>query len=100
MKANKEEKITANDVKMAVLENTITHINNTLIRFEKRFDHLEDRFDKIDDNFCKIDKRFDKNSDKLDDHKKYISNRIWLQFTFTFGVILSLFAIAMKVRGF
>jgi len=38
----------SDDVRLALLEQTITNINDTLVRFEKRFDRIEQ---KMDSNF-------------------------------------------------
>lgn len=35
----------SNDVRLALLEQSINNINNTLIRFEKRFDQLDTKID-------------------------------------------------------
>ena len=34
----------SDDVRLALLEQSINNINNTLVRFEKRFDQLDDKF--------------------------------------------------------
>ena len=36
---------TSNDTRLALLEQSINHINETLIRFEKRFDNLDQKID-------------------------------------------------------
>ena len=41
------------DTRIALLEQSIGHINETLIRFEKRFDKIDGKFDKIDDTIWK-----------------------------------------------
>lgn len=43
------------EVRVALLEQSIGHINETFVRFEKRFDAIEAKFDKLD---AKIDKHF------------------------------------------
>ncbi len=37
----------SDDVRLALLEQSINNINDTLIRFEKRFDHIGGRFDQL-----------------------------------------------------
>jgi uncharacterized coiled-coil protein SlyX len=54
------------EVRVALLEQSIGHINETLIRFEKRFDSIESRFDKVDDKFDKMDQKFEAKFDKLE----------------------------------
>ena len=41
MTTQKIKDIYSDDVRLALLEQSINNINNTLIRFEKRFDQLE-----------------------------------------------------------
>lgn len=43
------------DTRLALLEQSITHINETLKRFDKRFDDIDKRFDKLD---VRIDSSF------------------------------------------
>ena len=38
----------SDDVRLALLEQSITNINDTLVRFEKRFDQIDAKFDKLD----------------------------------------------------
>ncbi len=35
------------DVRLALLEQSITNINDTLVRFEKRFDQIDTKFDRL-----------------------------------------------------
>lgn len=38
------------DVRVALLEQSINNINDTLVRFEKRFDKIDERLDKVETN--------------------------------------------------
>ncbi len=49
------------DTRLALLEQSIEHLNATLQRFEKRFDHIDAKFDHIDAKFEKLDSRIDSN---------------------------------------
>jgi hypothetical protein len=35
------------DVRLALLEQSITNFNDTLVRFEKRFDQIDTKFDRL-----------------------------------------------------
>lgn len=70
------------EVRVALLEQSIGHINETLVRFEKRFDAIEARFDKVDAKFDKVDAKFDKLDAKIDKH-----------FYWTISALCSMFAI-------
>lgn len=48
MTTEKIKNIYSDEVRLALLEQSINNINDTLIRFEKRFDKIDERFDKID----------------------------------------------------
>jgi uncharacterized coiled-coil protein SlyX len=65
-----------NDVRIAIVENTIGHINETLIRMEKRFD-------KIDEKLETMDKKIDS-----------INNRMWTNFLWLLGV-MSAFSVGL-----
>ena len=67
------------NTRVALLEQSIGHINETLLRIEKRFD-------KIDDKLESLDKKIDTKYDILD--KKIDSNFKWL-----IGTIISLFVL-------
>ncbi len=41
----------SDDVRLALLEQSIVNINDTLVRFEKRFDHIDQKFDRLDNKF-------------------------------------------------
>lgn len=67
------------DTRLALLEQSIEHLNETLRRFEKRFDQIDARFEQIDAKFDRIDVRFeriDAKFDKLD--ARIDSNFKWL----------------------
>lgn len=63
--ANKQTNDTYYDTSIALLEQSIGHINETLIRFEKRFDRLDERMDsmenKLEAAINKLDSRTDSN---------------------------------------
>ena len=40
----------SDDVRLALLEQSVNNINDTLVRFEKRFDRIDDQFEAIKDN--------------------------------------------------
>lgn len=46
MKAHKNDD--TQETRIALLEQSICHINETLIRFEKRFDKIDEKFEKIE----------------------------------------------------
>lgn len=77
MKAHKEEffmkdeKNIHRDTQIALLEQSIGHINETLIRFEKRFDSLDNRLEEF-------------NKDMKQGFKD-INNRLWTNFFWMIG---------------
>ncbi len=66
MKTKNEKIYDANDMKIALLEQTIHKFDETLIRFEYRFDSLDKKIDFMS-------KRLDSKLDKL-------NNKIWFNF--------------------
>ena len=44
------------DTRIALLEQSIGHINDTLKSIDKRFDKIDKRFDKIDEQFTEMRK--------------------------------------------
>jgi hypothetical protein len=46
------------DVRLALLEQSINNINNTLLRFEKRFDQIDLRFDNLNSELKSVLKDF------------------------------------------
>ena len=106
MKAHKREgDHMKDDTRLALLEQSIGHINETLLRMDKRFDSLEKnldyrferidkRFDKIDEKFERVDERFNKIDEKFErthDEIKEIRHQSWSQFKWIMGAILTLF---------
>jgi uncharacterized coiled-coil protein SlyX len=70
MSNEKIKNIYSDEVKLALLEQSINSINQTLIRFESRFDRLDLKLEKM--------------SDKIDSHFKW-----------TVGLIFGLYATAL-----
>ena len=82
------------DTRLALLEQSIHHINETLMRFEKRFDQIDERFDRIDGRLDRMDGRLDRMDSRLDNlNLKIDSNFKWLLgvmmagFSGLFGII-------------
>jgi predicted nuclease with TOPRIM domain len=85
-----------NDVRVAILETSMGHINQTLERIEKNLVRIEDKFDK---KFDALDTKFDKKFDSLDIkfEKKFdsMNNRMWNNFIWllvtmgTFSLLLA-----------
>lgn len=48
----------SDDVRLALLEQSINNINNTMLRFEKTFERIDQRFDRIDSELKEIKKEF------------------------------------------
>jgi hypothetical protein len=68
----KQEAHMKDDTRLALLEQSIGHINETMIRIEKRFDA--------------IDKRFDRLENRIEDVRK----NSWSQFCWVMGFMLAL----------
>ena len=67
------------DTRLALLEQSIGHLNVTLERFEKRFDQIDAKFDLIDIKFNHIDGKFDRMDAKFEKLDSRIdSNFKWL----------------------
>ena len=49
MKAEKLHSSYSDDVRLALLEQSIGTINDTMVRFEKRFDKIDTKLDKLND---------------------------------------------------
>lgn len=73
-----------NEVRIAVVETTIGHINESLIRMEKRFD-------KIDEKLETMDKKIEA-----------INNRMWTNFLWLLGVMsaFSVGLLGIMAKGF
>jgi len=54
------------ETRIALLEQTTSHIYQCLERMEKRFDKIDERFDRIDERFDRIDQRFQAMDEKID----------------------------------
>jgi hypothetical protein len=59
------------NIKLALLEQSIGHMSNLLQRLDSRFNQIEDKLSKLDD-------RISKQSDKIDSHFKWIISTIML----------------------
>lgn len=81
------------DTRLALLEQSIGHINETLLRFEKRFDSIESKFEKIE---YKFDSKFDALDKKIDTKFEILDKKIGTKFHWTLGSILGLYAIALS----
>lgn len=84
MKIRKDD---TNDVRLALLEQSINNINETMIRMEK----------KIDKGFDQVDKRFDKIEIEVKEFKKEINSkiesfnsRLWVNFYWILGTMFTL----------
>lgn len=78
-----------NEVRIAVVETTIGHINQTLIRIEKRFDSIDKRFEKIDEKLETMDKKIDDKLKTMDGKIDAINSRMWTIFLWILGVMSS-----------
>ena len=91
MKSHKEVNM-KEETRVALLEQSIGHINETLLRIEKGFDAVDFRFDRIE-------KRIDALSDDMKQGFKDINNRMWSNFLWmigSFAAVLALIAHAVK----
>lgn len=78
------------DVRLALLEQSIININDTLVRFEKRFDKIDEKFTKIDEKFDRVDNKFDRIEDRFDKiHDQIKSETRWIITVFG-GLMLGL----------
>lgn len=89
------------DTRIALLEQSIGHINDTLVRFEKRFDRIDTQFEllrkdmqvRLDLLEKDISKGFDKTDNKLESlNNKMDSNLKWM-ITLYLGGFAGLFGI-------
>lgn len=80
------------ETRIALLEQSIVHINDTLVRFEKRFDRIDEKFDqvfdKMDQRFDKVDKQFDK-----------MESKMWTHFYVLCAAIASVAGMLAKTQG-
>ncbi len=58
----------SDDVRLALLEQSINNINSTLVRFEKRFDQIDEKFDRANSNIRDMRTHFDT---KIDSNHKW-----------------------------
>jgi len=68
------------DTRLALLEQSINHLNSTLMRFENRFDQIDAKFNQMDSKFEKLDSRIDSNF-------KWLLSIIIAGFGSTLGII-------------
>lgn len=78
MTAHRAEAIMKDGTRIALLEQSITHINDTMLRIEKRFDAVDARFDRIE-------LRIDALSGEMKQGFKDINNRLWSNFFWMVG---------------
>ena len=57
MSTEKIKNMYSDEVRLALLEQSINNINTTLIRFEKRFDQLDERYNQMESSI-KVDIRW------------------------------------------
>lgn len=72
MKAHKLGENMKEDTRIALLEQSIGHINETMTRIEKRFDSIDKRFDSIDKRFDRVEARLDSLDGKIDSNFKWL----------------------------
>jgi len=70
------------DTRIALLEQSINHINETMLRIEKRFDTM--------------DKRFDFLEARMDSGFKDVNNRLWANFFWMIGGFAGILAVIAK----
>ena len=76
MTVSKNDSTLTNDTKIALLEQSIGHINETLLRIEKRFDSIDKKFDLVDKKFDLVDKKFDSLEAKMDVKVTLLENKM------------------------
>ncbi len=77
MKAHQIGGDMSNDTRVALLEQSIGHINQTLLRIEQKVDKLDDKVDKV--------------SEKLDKKNDEVRGLSWSQFRWIMGTFFVLF---------
>lgn len=87
MKSHKLGEYMKDDTRLALLEQSIGHINETMLRMEKRFDKVDKQFDEVDKRFDKVDKQFD----KLDEKIEGVRTLSWSHFRWIMGTIIAFF---------
>lgn len=106
MTTSKNDSSLTTQTKIALLEQSIGHINDTLLRIEKRFDNIDSylnkRFDTVDQRFINVDKKFenlehsinkrfdnvDKKFEKVEKEISTVRELGWSQFKWIMGTIL------------
>jgi uncharacterized coiled-coil protein SlyX len=82
------------DVRIALLEQSISNINETMIRFEKRFDRIDEKLDKItknfDDKLQKFELKFEKLENNVISKLESFNNRLWINFYWILGTMFTL----------
>lgn len=92
------------DTKVALLEQSIGHINETLLRFEKRFDNIDAQFDKLerkfDDKIDRLDEKLDKKVDDLETRMNSNINRVESKMDTNFKWLLTMMITLFVLNGF
>ena len=99
MKAHKiEEDSMKNDqpTRIALLEQTNSHIYETLERMEKRFDRVDESIKQMNGDINSLRIEMVKN---IHEESKYNGNRSWLQFGFLFTLIAAVLGILAQAEG-
>ena len=73
--------------RLALLEQSIEHLNATLQRFEKRFDRIDARFEQIDVKFAHVDAKFEKLDSRIDSNFKWLLSVMIAGFGSLLGII-------------
>ncbi len=68
------------DTRIALLEQSIGHINDSLKSIDNRFEKIDKRFDKIDEKFDKIDEQFR-------EIRKESKSQFWYTLTFIVALV-------------
>lgn len=77
MESYKSEGFMKDGTRVALLEQSIGHINETMIRMEKRFDYLDKT---IEIGFSRVDKQIEE-----------VRTLSWSHFRWTIGAVMALF---------
>lgn len=83
------------EVRIALLEQSIGHIGETLIRIEKRFERTDERFTSLEN---KIDKKFE----EMDKRLEKFDSRLWTNFYWILGTVFTLSGVlaGLMAKGF
>lgn len=96
---NKLDPKYSEDTRLALLEQSITHLTDTLKRFEKHFDGMNKRFDDIDKRFDEMDKRHMGMEDKFETKFEKLDGRLDSNFKWTVGLMYSSIAGILTLLG-